>query len=89
MPPLDSLLFNKPRNEDARYNLRDKGKSRVQDSDLLALDMVSAEEGQATGGLQELQYMDNQVLAHATLKSFANAFSSKTTYSRVLPLSNP
>jgi hypothetical protein len=58
---LDSLLFNKPRNDDPRYNLKDKGKSRPQDSDLLALDMVSAEEGHATGGLQELQYMDNQV----------------------------
>ncbi|KAG8838370.1 cis-Golgi t-SNARE syntaxin [Serendipita sp. 400] len=59
-PSTNSLLFNKPRNEDPRYNLHDKGKARVQDSDLLALDMVSAEEGHAPGGLQELQYMDNQ-----------------------------
>ncbi|KIM33881.1 hypothetical protein M408DRAFT_86689 [Serendipita vermifera MAFF 305830] len=57
-PPSNSLLFNKPRNDDPRYNIQNKGKARVQDSDLLALDMVAAEEGQ--GGLQELQYMDNQ-----------------------------
>ena len=33
---------------------------------MLALDMVAAEEGQ--GGLQELQYMDNQVRFHAKVK---------------------
>ncbi|PVG01990.1 putative syntaxin [Serendipita vermifera] len=58
-PPTNSLLFNKPRNDESRFNPQ-KGKNRAQDSDLLALDMVSAEEGHATGGLQELQYMDNQ-----------------------------
>jgi syntaxin 5 len=57
----DSLLFNQPRNDDPQYNLKDKGKVRAQNSDLLALDLVSAEEGHATGGLQELQFMDNQV----------------------------
>ena len=57
----DSLLFNQPRNDDPQYNLKDKGKIRAQDNDLLALDLVSAEEGHAAGGLQELQFMDNQV----------------------------
>lgn len=36
----------------------------MRDTDLLALDMVAAEEGHANGamgGMQELQYMDNQV----------------------------
>jgi len=89
MPFLDSLLFNKPRNEDPRYNLRDKGKTRVQDSDLLALDMVSAEEGHATGGLQQLQYMDNQVRIRVAVEAAANILSSKTIYSRVPPLSSP
>lgn len=59
-PPTNSLLFNQPRNDDARYNLKEKSKVRAQDSDLLALDMVSAEEGHATGGLQEMQFMENQ-----------------------------
>jgi len=59
-PPTNSLLFNQPRNDDPQYNLKDKGKIRAQDSDLLALDLVSAEEGHAAGGLQELQFMDNQ-----------------------------
>lgn len=60
-PTVDSLLFNQPRNDDPRYNHRDKGKVKAQDSDLLALDMVSAEEGHANGGLQELQFMEQQV----------------------------
>jgi syntaxin 5 len=80
----DSLLFNQPRNDDPQYNLKDKGKVRAQDSDLLALDLVSAEEGHAAGGLQELQFMDNQVCSlfseHCMQAHFA---SSMNIYSNV------
>ena len=71
-----SLLFQQPRNDDPRYNLQDKGKGRVRDTDLLALDMVAAEDGHANGamgGMQELQYMDNQVHSFFQLIPFPHS----------------